>query len=121
MEDMDQIAEESVGRGAAFVLLAIAMVAIALSGAPSLMLKVCGGLLLLMAAVLLTMAERAYAKPYKETELWLMLPVAQRPPEPVRQRLIALARRRALLRHTVVAAGLATLALVSGTLLGLFA
>jgi hypothetical protein len=121
MSEIERAAEQSVARGVGFGALAIALVVAGLAGYPPLALRSGAGLALLMWAVLKLKALRAPGRPYKRTEVWLML--EQRPgwPAAVTQRLIGGALQRTLDRYArfvlLVAIGL-WLASLAVTLLG---
>ncbi len=69
-----------------------------------------------MCAVLLFKAERAFETPYQDTEVWLMIGSAATSAPPLRQTLVANARRNALLRYARYASAL-LIASASGALL----
>jgi hypothetical protein len=95
MEQIESYARASVARGSAFGLLAIVCTMVGLSGTPILALKI-GGMLCLMASfILILKAVLATRRPYKRTEVWLMLDPLQRPPATVAQRIIGNALREA--------------------------
>ena len=88
MEQIETFARLSVLRGAAFGLLAIVCTMVGLAATPALSFKV-GGLLCLFACIILIMkAEHADRRPYKRTELWLMLDKNARPPATTAQQVI---------------------------------
>lgn len=76
------------GRGVGFAALAVALVVAGLAGYPVLALKSGAGLSLLLWAVLRLKAARATSRPYKRTEVWLMLEPRPDWPAEVAQRLI---------------------------------
>jgi len=120
--DIERAAERSIARGVGFGALAIAMVVAGLAGYPRLALRSGACLALLMWAILRVKALRAPRRPYRETEVWLIL---DRPPDwsgDVAQRLIGEALRAVLERYAryvlMVAVGL-WLASVALSLLGI--
>jgi hypothetical protein len=103
MSAIERAAELSVARGVGFGALAIALVVAGLAGYPPLALRSGAALALLMWAILKLKALWAPRRPYKRTEVWLML--EQRPawaPE-VAQRLIGAALQRTLNRYARLA------------------
>ena len=88
MEHIEAFARLSVLRGAGFGLLAIVCFMFGLAGMPALSLKTGGVLCLLASFILILRAELADKRPYKRTEVWLMLDERARPPEAVAQQLI---------------------------------
>lgn len=91
MEHIEAFARLSVLRGAGFGLLAIVCFMVGLAGMPALSFKAGGVLCLLACFILVLKAELAERRPYKRTEVWLMLDARQRPPAAVAQRIIGLA------------------------------
>jgi len=120
---MRLLAEISTARGCGFAGLAILCLMVGLSANIATTLKAGGYSALLVMTVLLLMAQRAPAKPFRQTEVWLMLEEAERPPEPLAQRLLSGVRRAAFLRfaayHAVAAATMLTAGFVVGLLRGI--
>jgi len=120
MEKIHQLAHASVARACGFAMLAIATFMIGLSAEFALALRAGGYACLIMCFILIAMGWRAHAKPYKHTELWLMLEPSERPQPAVAQAIIGTARREALLDHALrsawLAAGLLVLAVSWGFL-----
>jgi hypothetical protein len=120
-QDPDQrlraLAEISTARACGFAGLAILCLMVGLSGNLATTLKAGGYAALLVMTVLLLMAHHAPRKPFKRTELWLMLDEAERPPAALAQGLLAAVRRAAFLRfaayHATAAAVLLTTAVVA--------
>lgn len=92
------LAEISTARGCGFAGLATLCLMIGLSANLAATLKAGGYSALLVMSVLLLMAQRAPSKPFRRTEVWLMLDEAERPPEPLAQRMLAAVRRAVFLR-----------------------
>lgn len=88
MDFIEASARISVGRACGFGLLAIVCTMAGLSGTPVAALKAGGLLCLLTSAILIVKAQGAPKRPYKRTEVWLMLDELRRPPAEVAQRLI---------------------------------
>lgn len=86
---MRRAAFHSVQRACLFGALAIFCTMIGLSFEPTLAFKAGGTLTMLMAMVLVYKAREARSKPYRKTEMWLMLPKEFRPPEAYAQRVSA--------------------------------
>lgn len=99
LSKIERAAEQSVGRGVGFGALAIALVIAGLAGYPSLALKAGAALSLLMWAILRLKALRAPTRPFKRTEVWLLLePRPDWPPERVQQ-LVGAALKAVLERY----------------------
>jgi hypothetical protein len=81
-------AEISVGRAVGFGALAVGTVVIGLVFDPVLALKTGGVLTLLMAAILLLKSEQARTRPYRRTEVWLILDRQLGLPEDRAQRMV---------------------------------
>lgn len=119
MHKIDQLAHASVARGCGFAMLAIATFMVGLSTEFPLALRAGGYGCLLMCLVLMSMAWRAAEKPYKRTELWLMLEPDDRPQPAVAQSIIANARREAFLDFALRSAWLALFLLLLAVFWGL--
>jgi hypothetical protein len=98
MQALERAAMLSIARGCAFGFLAIMLVGIALSSVPVLALKTVGAMSLLMASILIVMAEKARSTPYQQTEVWLTLAEDERPARALCQQMVSSARRAILLR-----------------------
>ena len=81
MEQMRQIAYETVQRACLFGSLAIFCIMVGMSFEPRLALQTGGTLTTLMAGILIYKAREALTKDYRKTEMWLYLPKDFRPPE----------------------------------------
>lgn len=106
MEKLRQAAFLSVQRACLFGALAIFCLMVGLSFEPRLAFKAGGAATMLMAAILAYKAREARSKPYRKTEMWLMLPKEYRPPESYAQRVSA-----AVLRETYLSFALWTSAI----------
>jgi hypothetical protein len=113
------LAEISTARGCGFAGLATLCLMIGLSANLASTLKAGGYCALMVMSVLLLMAQRAPTKPFRQTEVWLMLDDADRPPEPLAQRLLSTVRRAVFLRFAAYHAVAAALLLTGGVLAGL--
>lgn len=85
---LNDLAMLSISRGCAFALLAIFCFMVGLSGFPIIALNSGAILLMLAAAVLLLKAETAPKKPYKRTEVWILLEPDERPSPEIAQFII---------------------------------
>jgi hypothetical protein len=99
MSDLERAAEHSVARGVGFGALATVLVVAGLAGYPQLALKSGAALALLIWAVLRLKALRAPRRPYKRTEVWLMLEPRPVWPADMAQRLIGTTLKRTLERY----------------------
>lgn len=110
------LAEISTARACGFAGLATFCLMVGLSGSPPAALKGGGYCALLVVAVLLMLAQQAPMRPYKRTEIWLMLDEAERPPDAYAQTLFARVRRETFLRfagyHALAAAVLLAAAFI---------
>lgn len=120
LETIEKLAEFSVARACGFAMLAILVMVLGLSGEPDMALKTGATLSLLTSMILLLKAGLAEAKPYRSTELWLMLKPEERPHEAVAQRIIALALREAFLRFALYFANGAAAMLIVQLVISLF-
>lgn len=93
MGAIENAAYISVGRACGFAGLAIFCVIFGMSFDPALAARIGGGLCVALALVLAAYAYRAPIRPYKRTELWLILAKDKRPPAVVAQRVIGNALR----------------------------
>ena len=89
MEPMRRIAFQTVQRACLFGALAIFCLMVGLSYELRLSFQAGGTLTILMAVILVYKAHEARTKPYRKTEMWLMIPKELRPPEAYAQRLSA--------------------------------
>lgn len=119
MDKIDQLAHASVARACGFGMLAIATFMLGLSAEFALALRAGGYSCLLMSFILIAMSWRAHSKPYKRTELWLMLEPSERPQPAVAQMIISAARREAFLDFALRSAWLAAALLVLAVYWGL--
>lgn len=88
MEAIENAAYVSVGRACGFAGLGIFCLIFGLSFDPPFAARTGGTLCLGVAAILAAYALRARTRPYKRTELWLILPREARPPAEIAQRII---------------------------------
>lgn len=109
-----ELAEISTARACGFAGLATLCLMVGLSANLSTALRGGGYCALLVALWLVMLARQALSRPYKRTEIWLMLDKSERPAESEAQGLFAQARREVFLRfaayHALAAAVLLTAA-----------
>lgn len=111
MQKLEFAAEFSVLRASGFGGLGIFVLMVALMYEPQLALKI-GGLLSVAGSLLLILkAITAERTPYKQTEVWLLLDLSDRPAPEVAQRVISVARRGAFLKFAQLWALFGTLLL----------
>jgi hypothetical protein len=108
VEEIESAAEISIGRAVGFGALAIGTVVLGLIFEPVLALKTGGALTLLMAAVLQLKAQLAPAKPYRSTELWLILDKRLGLPDDHAQRIVSTVLRSTYRRYAKVSLAVAT-------------
>jgi hypothetical protein len=118
---IEQTAELSVVRGCSFAALGILTTMVGLSGDLALMLKTGGLLTLLTSAVLQLKAWHATTRPYKTTELWIMLEPAERPSDVVAQQVLGAVLREVYIRFAMRTALIAACFLAGAILASLAA
>jgi hypothetical protein len=82
-------AEISVGRAVGFGALAVGTMVLGLVFDPVLALKTGGALTLLMSVVLRMNSRQAWSRPYRRTEVWLILDRRLEVPEDCAQRMVS--------------------------------
>lgn len=121
MHEIRSAALASVAKGCAFAFLAIFMFTAGLSWNPLLAARTAATLVTMMTMVLLLKAMRAPVRPYKHTEVWLILDETQRPPAATAQWVCGSALREAYLTFALwgaaLSAGLWATALVLSAVL----
>jgi hypothetical protein len=115
MEAIERAAYVSVGRACGFASLAIVCFMLGLSYQPHLSARIGAVMTLIMTGVLVFRAGTALARPYKRTETWLILDVAERPDPRAAQHLIGHALREAYLWYARCTAAV-TVVLFAATL-----
>lgn len=93
LERIERLAVHSVARGCGFAMIAIATTMVGLAYDPVESLQIGGVLSLLTTLVLLGKALNAERRPYRNTELWLLLQPSERPAESIAQLLVSRALR----------------------------
>ncbi|HEX5080102.1 MAG TPA: hypothetical protein VFV80_13200 [Geminicoccaceae bacterium] len=88
MDRIQVAAEISIGRAVGFGALAVATVVIGLIFEPVVAFKTGGALTLLMVLILLLKAQQARSRPYRRTEVWLILDKRLGLPEDRAQRMV---------------------------------
>lgn len=109
-------ARESVGKACAFAGLGISVIMVGLSFNPAMCAKAGGALTTLLSLVLTWYAVEAPRRPYRRTEVWLLLGKQLDVPESHMQRMIATELRDAYAKFAKIT-GLTGLALWGGGLL----
>ena len=116
---IQQLAELSVGRACGFAALGIITFMVGMSGKAQLAL-ISGGILVLITCLSLTiLAYWAPNRPYKRTEVWMMLEEWERPQPPLAQRLIGSILRDVYYRFALRAAWCSAGLLIAALLIGL--
>ena len=119
MEAIENAAYISVGRACGFAALAIFCLMFGLSFDPPLAART-GGLLCLGLTVILGLyALRARSRPYKRTELWLILSKPERPPAEIAQKVIGTTLRETYLWFAAQTTAVAVFLLIVSMLLQL--
>lgn len=108
MQAIESAAYTSVGRACGFAGLAVLCVMLGLSFEPALATRTGGVMCLGLAVVLMLYGYFAPFRPYKQTELWLILPENQRPPDAFAQQVIGNQLRETAMRFAIWAALAAT-------------
>lgn len=112
MEEIERLAQISVGRACGFCGLAIICFMVGFSSEPHLSARVGGLFSFFVTLALVFKALMAERKPYKTTETWLMLPDEIKPPAAVAQAVIGTILRRVFLQYARYGA-MVTLVLLS--------
>jgi hypothetical protein len=118
-ERVEACAEISVARGCGFAWLAIITFMVGLSWDLPLAGKVGGVLAMVVCAVLLVKRARVQVRPYKRTEVWLMLSERERPSPEMAQMLISSALGVTYLKYAARAAFIASWLLLGSLVVGL--
>jgi hypothetical protein len=118
MEPVERAANLSVGRACAFACLAILCFMVGFSYQPYLSARVGGSFALLTAAILLVKAWLAPAKPYKHTEVWIILAAPERPTPEAAQQLIGRTLQRVFLEYARFSALIAAILLAASVVFG---
>jgi hypothetical protein len=119
MEAIENAAFVSVGRASGFAGLAVFCIMFGLSFEPALSARTGGALCLGLTLILSLYGICARARPYKRTEVWLILPKDERPPAGVAQQLIGEALRDTYLWFARQTAMISVVLLVSSGVLQL--
>ena len=119
-DHLQRLAFISVGRAVGFASIAVVMFFLAMAHDLVNALRAAGFLGLLIAMVLLLKARLAPGRPYKHTELWVMLKPPERPEPAIAQRLITDVLRHAYHYFALQAAVFSACALASAIIYGLF-
>lgn len=119
LQSIERVAELSIARGCGFAGLGIFTFMVGLSWDPVLAFKAGGLATMLACAVLVIKAHYALSKPYKRTELWVILPPDLRPRAEVAQQVIGSVLREVCLRFATHAALLSSAMLFISLVLSL--
>ena len=119
LQTIERLAEVSVARGCGFAALGIFTMMVGLSPDPAMAFQAGGLLSLLTCAVLILKARNAPARPYRSTELWIILPKDQRPSKATAQQLIGSVLQAVYYRFAWHAALTAGMLLLVALLVGL--
>jgi len=88
MGAIEKAAFVSIGRACGFAGFAVLLLVIGLSFEPVLAARTGSALGLLLTGILFACAARARSRPYKRTEVWVLLRRDERPPAAIAQRVI---------------------------------
>jgi hypothetical protein len=117
LQHIEERANLSVARGCGFAAIAVVMFMVSLSSQVALSFQAGGFLSLLICMVLLLKSYGASRRPYKRTELWVMLAPDERPDAAIAQGIISKVLREVYLRFALCAAwlsaGMLALALIA--------
>lgn len=113
LQAIEKTAEFSVARACGFAALAIFTLMIGFAWHPAVSFQTGGVLTLLTSAVLLLKGRNAPGRPYKSTEVWVILPRELRPVPEIAQQLIGNVLREVYFRFAQHAALLAACMLAS--------
>lgn len=95
---LNELALLSVSRACAFACLAIFCFMIGMAGYPLVALKSGAVLMMFSSAVLVIKAQRSPVKPYRRTELWVLLAPEERPSTRFAQQIISATLREMFLK-----------------------
>ena len=121
LQHVEYLARVSVARGCAFGLLAVGTFMIGFADRLAHALQAAGAGMAIMAGVLAIKAMRAPRRPYKRTELWLMIRPEHRPAAATAQLLIGRILRETYLHFATRTATVAVFLLTGGLLKQLLA
>lgn len=116
LQTIEDLAAFSVARGCGFAALGIFTFMVGMMSEPRLALATGGILTLITALVLFARAAHALQRPFKRTELWILLKPAERPRPDIAQQIIGNALRDAYLRFAMQSAWL-SVALLNASLI----
>lgn len=119
--EVRQAAYISTARGCGFVALGIVTLMIGFVYQPSMSLRIGGACFLIAALILILKARRAPQRPFRDTEVWLLLDEQHRPNRAFAQTAIAHARAEALYHFAHMAATIAAILLASALIASVLA
>ncbi len=117
MDAIENAAYVSVGRACGFTGLAIFCLMFGMSFEPALAARTGGTLCLAVTFILAFQAYRARMRPFRRTEVWIILRKEDRPPAEIAQKLIGETLRRVYLWFAQSAAIFAFVLLISAIIL----
>lgn len=121
LDQIKQLADISIRRGCGFGLIAIATAVVGVSSDAFLAMRLAAICATAMVAILLVKAKQAPSRPYKHTEVWIMLQRRHGFPEARAQQVFGNVLRDRYMWHatvTAMAAGILWLATIGLLLLG---
>lgn len=119
LRQIEDLAELSVARGCGFAAIGILTFMVGMMGQPPRALQA-GGLLFLMTCFVLWLrANGARSRPYKRTEVWVMLRPHERPQAAIAQQVIGNTLRHVYLRYALHAAALSCALCAASIVVGL--
>lgn len=120
LQRIEQLAQLSVGRACGFAAIGILTLFVGLSSDLAIAMKSAGLLGLLTCVVLLLKAAGAPRRPYKATELWVMLKPEERPAPSIAQQIIGTVLRETYLNFAMHAAMLSATMLAAALMRSYF-
>jgi hypothetical protein len=111
MQTLERFAELSVARGCGFAAVGIGTIMLAFAEQIPMALYAGGLLTLGTSLILILKAQWASRRPYKRTELWIMLHPVERPDAAVAQQIIGTILRETYQRFAFYTAGMSILML----------
>ena len=117
MKAIENAAYVSVGRACGFAGLGIFCLMFGLSFEPALAARTGGVSCAIVTAILILYGNRARQRPYKRTELWIILNKEERPPASVAQQIIGQVLRQTYIWFARQAAVISFVLLASGFVL----
>ncbi|UUX49525.1 hypothetical protein NUH88_19260 [Nisaea acidiphila] len=120
MEAIENAAIISVGRATGFAALAIVCIVMSLSYEPVIAARAGCILCLIVAAILFHYSLKAPSRPYRQTELWIILAKEDRPPKSIAQQLIGSVLHRTYRKFAEYSVLSALIFMILAVILGFF-